>query len=400
MSEVPRLTVLKGGKAKEDKYCFINARVTKTRLMGVIALKILWRSSLTKEYLAQWFTLDAEEHGIYDYVSVKTKSFADTDKYSLQFMGSLGGEIVSLTEREAVFLIQHYKKMNQQYHKEIPREFEIKFIFDAEIDLNEEENLRLQDKIYEIIESPIQLINLFMMRLVAKDVEAMARYSSPEHIEYLTGLSLVKEASSLLRNNSTIIDIVDSRYVYFVRSLVDAQTDYFILSFELEVKRILNQFRISKSLFLGKQQVEVEAVADEIKTPEHIRLFSIIEEEEKFLKMIAQHKGSLLEYHFLQGTMLVEFRRHNDHVKKQNYHIGGDIRAIYFVNSFKEFIICYYDAADFAAIYNDFLCFIDMSLELKMEETLSSSVIYQYAELERLQFSEYLTQLIEGGNSS
>ncbi len=399
MPEVRRLKLIKGGKTIEDKYCFVNAIATKTRLMGVISLKLLWRSSLTKEYLAQWFTLDSEEHGIYDYVSVRTKSFAETDKYTQQFMGSLGGEIVSITEREAIFLINHYKRMNKLYNKEIPKELELKFIFDVALDLNEEEGLRLQDKIYEAIESPIQLINFFVMRLVAKDMEAMERYSSPELIAYLADLSLVNRASSLLKNSSAIVDRVDSRYVYSVRSLVDAQSEYFTLSFEIEVKRILNEFRISKGIFLGKEAVEPELVAEEIRTPEHIRLYKIISDEEKFLRTVEQHKGSLLEYQFLQGKMLVEFRSHNDHVKKQNYHIGGDIRAIYFINSYKEFIICYYDAEDFAAIYNDFLCFIDMRLELLMEETLNSSVIYQYAELQRLEFYDYLTQLLEDGSN-
>ena len=399
MLKARRFKLIKGGKAiSENSYCFERAIATKTRLMGVVALKILWRDCLTQEYLAQWFMLDAEEHGIYDYVSVLTKKINETDKYTQQFMGSLGGEIVKLSEREAIYLVNHYKKMNTLYNKEIPRENEFRFLMKKEFLLNEEELLNLQDKIYEEIESPIQLINFFMMRLVTKDREAMFRYASEEIVDYLLSLSLVDKAASLLKNKSTIIDRVDSRYVYGVEGLVDAQVNYFIVKLEVEVKRILNEFRINKSIFIDKEVIGPEEVAERIKTKEQISLYKILTDVDKFTASIQQLKDNFLQYQFLQGLMFVEFRKNNDHVKKQDYHMGGDIKAIYFINNFKEFIVCYYDMEDVEEIYNNFLAYLDMRLEKLKEVTLNASIIYQYAEMQQLEFNSYLEDVLNNAN--
>jgi|GEM_PF-5251510 len=391
--------LIKGGKAiGENNYSFESAIATKTRLMGVVALKLLWRDRLTQEYLAQWFMLDAEEHGIYDYISVYTKNINETNKYTQQFMGSLGGDIVNLTEKEATYLINHYKKMNVIYNKEIPRENEFRFLIKHEVLLNEEELLNLQDKIYEEIESPIQLINFFMMRLVTKDREAMARYANEETVDYLLSLSLVEKAASLLKNKSTIIDRVDSKYVYSVEGLVDAQNNYFIVKLEVEVKRIVNNFRINNSIFIGKDAIGPEEVAERIKTQEHISLYKILTDVDKFKESVQQLKDNSLQYQFLQGLMFVEFRKNNDHVQKQDYHMGGDIKAIYFINNFKEFIVCYYDMKDFEDIYNNFLAYLDIRLEKQKEVALNGSIIYQYAEMQQLDFNSYLEEVLDNTN--
>lgn len=393
MLKAKKFKLIKGGKAISDnKYEFLQAIATKTRLMGVVALKLLWKDILTQQYLAQWFMLDAEEHGIYDYVSIQTKNFFETDKYTQQFMGSLGGEIVSISEKEASYLVRHYKKMNKKFNKEIPRENEFQFLIKEELSLNNDELIMLQDKIYEKVESPIHLINFFVMRLVTNDMEAMNRYAASEVVNYLSDISLVDKAALLLKNKSTIIDRVDGRYVYAVEGLVDAQADYFILRLEIEVKRILNEYRINKVIFLSKESIDPEEVAEEIKILEHIKLYKILGDVDKFITSVQQLKSNSLQYQFLQGLMFVEFRRNNDHVKKQEYHMSGDIKAIYFINSFKEFIVCYYDTEDYNEIKNNFMSYIDIRLEEEKSLTLNGSIIYQYAEMQKLEFTEYLVE--------
>lgn len=400
MLKAKKFKIIIGGKDNRDnQLVFIEAFATKTRMMGVIALKLLWRDTSNQHYLAQWFTLDAEEHGIYDHVNIHTKSMRETDKYTQQFMGSLGGEKVSITEREAVYLINHYVRMNIIHNKDITREEEFKFLITDDVALSEEELNILNSKIYEEIESPVQLLNLFLMRLVAKDQEAMSRYVNSEAMQYISALNLVDKAASLLKNKSNLIDRVDSSFVYAVEALVDHQADYFIAKLELEVSSKEKEYIVTKIIFLDKEYLEPEEVAEEITVPEYIKVFKILGDEEGFVSALERVKSNALQYQFLQGLMLVEFRKNNDHVKKQLYHIGGDIRAIYFINSFKEFIVCYYQEEDYSAIYNSVLAYLDIRLDEVNSYRLEGSVIYQYAEMQKQEFTSYVTEILSYENS-
>jgi hypothetical protein len=139
--------------------------------------------------------------------------------------------------------------------------------------------------------------------------------------------------------------------------------------------------------------LEPEEVAEEITAAEYIKVYKVLGDAAGFVSALQRVKSNLLQYQFHQGQMLVEFRDNNDHVKKQLYHIGDDIKAIYFINSFKELIVCYYQKEDYTEIINSLLAYFDSRLKEISSYRLEGSVIYQYAEGQKQEFAEYLSEM-------
>ncbi|WP_026475743.1 hypothetical protein [Alkaliphilus transvaalensis] len=394
MSENRKLTVLKGGKTNsKGRYLFHSAIGTKTRLMGVVALKLHWVGE--DNHFVQWFLLDAEEHGIYDYISTKTASIEETDRYTGQFMGNLGGEAIPLTRKEAFFLIQRFAKDNKRFRKPLPRPEGYQFILKAFVNLKSEEIRRLNEKIFEEIVQPPQLINFFIMRTIAKDFEGMDYLLDYTHLSQkdISNYMPLKKAGVLLKNN---IKNTIQQDQYITYTIVEVKGSYYRLKWRVTVTKTSGTYRIKDAKILRRQLIPPEEVAVEIQNPEYINLYRIKGNLEKIDQTLKDPAHQFIRYKFHQGIMYVAFHKNNNHVLRYLYHIGGDIKAIYFINHFNQLIACYYHQDDLEAI-KDLLKdpLTDKEIELIETYEKKGSIIYEYAEAEEVDFFEYINSLTE-----
>ncbi|MBM7613873.1 hypothetical protein [Alkaliphilus hydrothermalis] len=383
-----KLSVLQGGKGSNKRsYRFVEAIATQTRLMGVVALKLHWVNQ-DDLHLVQWFLLDAEEYGIYDAISVKTTKEEETDKYTGQFMGSLGGEKVEISRKEAYFLIQTFTHQNKIHRKPLPRQEGYRFILATNVRLKADEIEELNNKIFEKILCSSQLINFFIMRSVARDHGGMVQLLKNPQIKKLSEYMPLKRAGVLLKNK---VRKSANKDIYIADSVVEMKGNYYLLKWKVVISEAMNTYRVEDAKVIKRQLIPSEEAALEIQNPEYIKLFKVKVDEEEILQYFDTIDQDLLRYRFPQGTMYVEFRKNNRHVMRELYHIGGDIKAIYFINHFQQLIVCYYHEDDLPRLE-------DAQQNTPLKELIDEldtferrgSIIYEYAEAAEVDFFDYL----------
>ncbi|QUH26745.1 hypothetical protein [Serpentinicella alkaliphila] len=387
----PKFKIIRGGKTNPKiSQTFYSAIATRTRLMGVIALKVHWITTENKNFV-QWFLLDAEEHGIYDYASILTFNENELDLYTDRFMGSLGGGKVSISEEDVIYLIKNYGRLNLKFNQPLPPpSFEYDFIIKRKNQLDIQGQEALTAKIYEKIESPIQLVNFFLMKVVANDLPGSRYLYCGEDLN----IKLVDKASILLKNTVKLVEEHCDRALYTAKSIIDSDSGYINVVTLVETKKAEDEFRVKSVKVVDKFQVPYELIYKEIKKQEHILVYRIgsCEALERELLII---KPKLLKYEFINGLMFVEYRKNNDHVKNEEYYLGADLLAIYFISDFDEFIICYYDENDMNELQN-LLNYIKSKgmLSKPKEIVVEGSVIYQYAQNLEEDFMTFINNIV------
>ena len=166
-------------KAGDSRKEFISAFLTDTRLMGVVGMYVHWKlpdnSHLTD--LHQFFYFDAEETGFDSYRSVlgdgggaELEEIQDIENY---LMGGLGGTNVSISEKEARYMLQSYVDLNMRSNLPLPEgSDECGFMLSPRIRLTDTEEYVLMCKQCPSIDSPNQIINYFLMRCFGRDFGA------------------------------------------------------------------------------------------------------------------------------------------------------------------------------------------------------------------------------------
>ncbi|KAB3527685.1 hypothetical protein [Alkaliphilus serpentinus] len=382
------LRLIKGGKGPNIDYTFNKAIVTKSRLMGTIALKILWTKNHQRR--VQWFILDSEDHGIFDYGEYHGDSSLKEAMLTQRFMGHLGGRFVSLKEKEALFLVQHYAILNKLFNKELPQKEDYDFILKKKVSLSSPELEVLNTKIFETLDTVEELLHYYVMRAVGNDPNGMQYLLSKEAQEYIIDYKPVNKASVLLKNEISLCLKGKEISSYIVRSIIDTDGSYTLVNSMIKVDR--KEKKVIDSEITNIVPISPEAVAEEIKRIEYIRVFKVINEG-CLTRWLESSSINLLNYDFHQGRMLVEFRKNNDHVKNSIFQISGDILAIYFINKFNQLIVCYYNSDDFDTIYNKTLNINDGDCIKELcKFQLRASVIYEYAEMKEMDFLKYMNE--------
>ncbi|KAB3537262.1 hypothetical protein F8154_02920 [Alkaliphilus pronyensis] len=385
------LKIIKGGKENTIKQSFEGAVATRTRLMGVIALKIHWVREDKLNYF-QWFLFDSEEHGIYDYEDMLTNNVIKSAEITQRFMGHLGGEIVNINEEEAMYLIQYYGYQNLIHKKDLPSFYSYSFTLKKEVQLSSEKLDILNKKIYEEISSYIELIHYFIMRKVGNDIDGAEYLLSKDTINY--DYKPTEGAAVLLKNEIRILESDGINSTYICKSVVDRNEDYKII----HSKILINEEELS---IVNAEVIEIitvspEEVAYEIKNTEYIKTYELQQHSEKLIASLEHLNKNALQYNFKQGKMYVEFRKNNQHVKRKTFYIGGDILAIYFLNHFNQFIVCYYDEGDYAIIEKSLMTIpVRKILKELRGIKLKGSIIYEYAEAKETDFCQYINRVIK-----
>lgn len=312
---------------------FVSAEVTNTRLMGVIGLHILRDRS--GDPFHQFFYIDTEEYGLDDYQSFLKMEPADVEKKKIELFGALGGSWNPVTEKEALYLVKRASMINSKQKLTLPEGVsEYRPIIESNIALTLEELAVLWPKMTSPIRSDYELINYFIMRMVACDREGMKRLSGAG--PNITPLN-VQNPGTLLKNEITKKDHSggeeegeSTAHAYTCVSLMDLDKVYQLVESEIEVLGTkVTKFRHREpmsispweaSLILNQPEYLVHAVLGDAKSGS--------DKINEFKKLMGSLFSTLTESEYDFGSLFMIFRKNNDHVRKKVYRLDQDTLGV------------------------------------------------------------------------
>lgn len=332
MNSKIKFKLIEGGLPEKEhaEKEFVSAFVTDTRLMGQVAMGIHWKilDHPDAEDLYQFFSFDAEECGLDNYKSVWDGDVSALDYIRQTMIGPLGGEDIIISEKEARALFTYFYAMNKQRgfnFREGIHEF--RFLIDNPVYLEKEESDALLGKMCTEITTDYQLVNYYIMRMVAKDYRAAAYLSAvPVDENLFSDLPLV----TLLKNT-----IHSSEDGYVSHSLVEYDGVYKILLTEIKTS---NRKVLSCTRSTGLDVTYKEA-ALMMARPEFLTVYKILTGPEEFEEkpMVFKYNTMITEHD--NGRMYMAFNKSNDHVNSREFIISGDIFGLYFITYSGEFIV-------------------------------------------------------------
>ncbi|AFS78219.1 hypothetical protein Curi_c12070 [Gottschalkia acidurici 9a] len=365
------------------KYKFIKAEVTNTRLMGVIGLVIYWELEDGGKY-CQLFHLDAEEYGIDDYESMINEEDEDINKRKLMMMGGLGGEFISISEKEARYLVCEFANRNNKFSTYIPSPEEYEFILNVKVELEQSEISTLWNKICEKITSVNQIINYFIMRSVGKDYEA-SRYLSLKDIDY----NPVKNASILLKNviSETNGDDIES---YTTESLIDFEDKHKIVISKIRVQDTELGLKIVDAEIKEVMKISRIEAGFKLNKKEYILVYDI-KDRERIIGAFDLLKPHAMKGYFEDGYLYTEFNLDNKHVSNRVYYLNDDVYGVYYITEGNELIVATYDYRILEEIEDYFLedRFKDI-LALKEKVEMNQSILYEFINSDCDTFRDFL----------
>ncbi len=335
-----KFTVIKGGistTADNSIRTFLSAYITDTRLMGVVGLYIHWELSDADAVsdFHQFFYFDAEEYGFESYKSLLGSDPEAIHLAEQALIGGLGGSKVVINQREAEYMIQKYTAMNTALSLPIPEgKNEYEFLLQEPVILTKEESANLIDKLCTPIVSDYQLINYFLMRLYARDFEG-AEYLLFSKIpleEYAD-----QESATLCKNS---IEEFFDEYgcTYLCESLLELDSKYKLVISEITIREVrIESIKIRSSFY-----VTAAEAAMMLNHPEFVTVYEVLTEPEEFLRYFSDYTAQSMQAMHDNGRLYLEFKKNNDHVNRKVFRLNEDVRGLYYITDFGQFIIAAY----------------------------------------------------------
>ncbi|WP_129595751.1 hypothetical protein [Anaerophilus nitritogenes] len=342
-----RFKVIRGKKEKLEKrkYKFVSAYVTNTRLMGVMGLKIKWKNE-EEEIFYQFFHLDCEEFGLDDYKSVMGEQTYQVKKIMASMMGGLGGKLISLNKKQAIYLLQEFIDKNKYWKEPLPEpEEEYLFLVEKKIILLEEEIKKLWEKICEPIDSITQLVHYYVMRGVGMDKLGM-NYLSTKKIDYMP----IEKPSALIKN--TIEKIERNQEIsYMTESLIDVEDHYKMVVSEIKVDK--DSCKIIDARVQSSMRITMTEAAFTLTKREYLLVYDV-EDLVEVIGILDEEKMHAMKHSYPSGYLYTEFYPTNDHVKQDTYYLNGDVYGVYYITLAHQFVIACYDEKNLKEIQKEF----------------------------------------------
>ncbi len=360
---------------------FLYAKITNSRLMGSMGLRISWENK--KEKLDQYFLLDCEGLGLADYMGIWNGNDKKLFNEEERLMGGLGSDSIYISKYEAVFLVKEYAGKNISYGKPLPAQKE-EYDFVLEMEIGHVDRKNLFFKLCKKIESDVEFVNYMAMRFIARDREALGFYSpNPElknmKITYANGTLLKNSVRKLKNGNYICRCIYEDRDAYFTASI----------GFTMENSKYgycLRAIKIGKVL-----QVDCLDALEEIKRDEYMGIY-IIDDVENFRREFIDDMSHCLKSPFEKGVMLTQFKPDNSHVAAGEYFISNDIDSIFFVSDSGQLLVSNYDMDARIDADSNLLSRYGEYLSLNDEFIFSGSLIYDFAQDSAGSFYEFLSK--------
>ncbi len=353
-NNINNFSLIKGGlgeTASDSIKEFAGAAVTDTRLMGVVSMTVHWRlpenSQMTDLY--QFFYFDAEEEGFESYSSLlggdSPEDYQKVIKTENELAGGLGGQHVSITEKEARHILQSYVDFNNRNDIPLPAPYDdYSFMLSPAAVLSDSEKYALMCKQCPVLDSPYQVITYFLMRCFAKDFKA-AKFLTKGYVR--TNLSPEHRAASLLKNviedYNDAVSGANTNYrqtdedgsfstfetvkAYMCESLIEYDGKYFLIITQVSLEHL----RVVKYEKVSVFRLSPAEASMMTRRSEYITVTDIIPYSPEF----TQETTSLTERAMItehdNGRLFMIFSPHNDHVKKPVFMLNDDVLGIYYV---------------------------------------------------------------------
>lgn len=343
-----------------------------TRMMGAFSILINWMNE--DRIISHIFLMDSEGLGVVEFFELVDSPLIEVKSKFMKVSGGLGGDISSIDGRIAVDVVRKHIVKNLQYNKPLPKTLNdeiVTFYYEMQTNISKEASFR---GIISDIESEKEFVNYMIMRLVAKDREAI-EYFSGGRSEYLdiglTDINGALIATDLKKKKEG---------VYLCTVYFEEKYKYYRADMAISIERYNNQFPkingFDEHFFLrsvvlaSKGEVEGKIVHDIISRPESIFVHDIKPDVDmgiEYIISIIRDKFEEIQEIDIDGRIFfTEFVHNNSHVDSYRYRINEDIMfniyiigdRLYLGASFENYAIAKYvierDLGEYLTLYDEF----------------------------------------------
>ena len=355
-----------------EEYEFDTCQATDTRLMGVVAMKVSWRSKETpRARYYQVIHLDYSEYGIDEYLEFEcipgTDSYKenkdDMNYYWRHFTSVMGGNIVSISADAMMKLIDMAMPLasdsiDREYDNDENREFRAHA--SMRLDLMKEaleeqgysaEKIGSRDAMRAVCLRKLaacETINYFIMRLVDKDFDAASLLTTiePDKLREceLTDPGIQTLIRSSIRKSDRKTDVPEDgeSYPYRCRITTLARNGYYHSTFVIYLSgdyrakdSLVTQLEIGSSVKLSEYESAIQ-----VSRREYITVFqcpdSILDGfDGRHIAPLASSDPAVVP----NGWLYTIYNKDNSHVNKTEYRLGDDVYGYALLTIGGEFVL-------------------------------------------------------------
>lgn len=350
--------ILDGGKliSRKSPGLFLSAKAVTSRLMGVTGFILERDYEMFKTYEICYF--DAEEYGFDTYKKFIVGCADDYEPVKSEIkkrFGGLGSTFVSITEKEAIFLMQHYANFSRKRGESLPGEIAdyIKFL-GIFLPFTDADRYRLFNKISKTPETDFELVNYYVMRCAGNDPEAAVfltchdedsfseRKKNFKPLSFLSG-----KPCALLRNAVDPDSSVSGRYI--CESLLDYSGKFFIAISIVDTKDgiVTNSERISINQITPKEAAVIT------RKNCFVRIGKLHNPADDPVPVLDQLFSTALVNRHPNGILFTIFKKDNKHVQSQIFRLDNDVKAMVLITFAGELVVASSSMTDCTRVYLD-----------------------------------------------
>lgn len=424
-----------------DNFDIIAISITDTRLMGVVAVRVLWKSKIEEEdYAVELFHLDFSEYGIdghekffYPKSNTKIKFLDDVYHEEIRawshFAGSLGGKMKVISKETFVGLLKDALFIGNKYydrHADDVRNFfkdssKLAELIIKSINISPD-NYSLSDILPSKL-SKQEVANYFLMRLCdldfkacaaistfsSKDLESLVPYKDTlmtlvnnklsfinrqKYISYYNYEAIITKDNdskdSLIPPNTGIPDMASASDSYFIKGKIGLKKGEnrqypFVEFFEIDLRQRLSYFELAHKL-KAPEYISVAPIPDQIMSDY---------DPEQVIKKISESVSTLKKGIDISvvpnGILIMLYNTNNKHADSDKYHIEGDVFGAVLVTFSREITVISNFEKNAREIV--FSLIIDSDFFSKMEfqhHLFESQVFHTFCMMEGAVFSDFL----------
>ncbi len=350
----PKFTVIEGGISyllKTKGKNLINAYITDTRLMGVLAIYAHWSIGENEHSrdLHQFFYIDCEESGFETYQSIEGNDREEIDMAEQTIVGGLGANKIDITERQLRAVLYRYRNFNEDRNLPLPEKYsEYSFILESETVLDPLEDSALMKAICGSIASDYQVINYFLMRCIGQDDPGIRYLSdgiSPENP--YSGYSYATFCKNVIDKDG---QYGDGASVYMCESLIEENGEYETVISRIAVKNL----KVTAAEKCSSFHVSSAEAAMMLSKPEFVTVYEVLLSDEDMENNIGEltiNFNTIMSVHE-NGRLFMTFKQNNDHVNSRIFRLSNDVKGIYFLTDYGQLIVAAYTLSDIRYLEN------------------------------------------------
>lgn len=352
----------------DNKQKFIRAYASKSRLMGVIGVRLHY------EGLVLFFHLDFEEYGFDRFQAYGGADLQTIQQISKSFVGGLGAPFVKVSLEEASALIYAAVDKGRQYFNDVPLEF---FEYES---LLVEEFLPLDEKVYKKISTDLindyECIHYYFMRTVGHDLDIRDQLLADGPKSFL----LSDTPCMLLKNSVQQVGPT----TFLCQSIMDHYDAYKLFVTEVEmVNRRLTSVNVLDSMALSAKEASFQ-----LNKKEYI-LLCHCPDLERFKADFDRLKPEHMSNHHPGGDLYTIFENNNHHVRKRTYYLNEDVHLISYVTHTNQIVFSCFKEKNLKHLKNDILRnykYLDIMVELEA----TNPIVYRFVNSGAQDFLDFI----------